>query len=196
MADFQDVDVAEQAALQQEGLHRRLRVAGEQRLKAAALEQHHHRRVVDVAVDQRRVGVSLSGKEDGQACVDTQRNDVPGPRQADLDAGLGPRQRREARIGRVFVRASRLEDGADRESLERRHQPGHVVLVRMGQHHHVQAPLPERQPFAKAAQGEIGVRPAVDQRGLARWCDDQDRFSLADVQRHQVQPPVRPCRHG
>jgi hypothetical protein len=57
MADLEHVDRHQQATLQQQGLDRRLGVAGQQRPKATMGEQRHHRCVVDVTLGEWRIGI-------------------------------------------------------------------------------------------------------------------------------------------
>ena len=57
---------AQQPALRQHRLDRRLRIAREQRREAAAPQQPHHRRVVDVAIRQRAGHVGGRRIQDGQ----------------------------------------------------------------------------------------------------------------------------------
>jgi hypothetical protein len=60
--DLEHLDAAQQAALQQKALDGRLRVAGQQRPECSALQQQHHRRVVDVVLRQGRSHVVRAGK--------------------------------------------------------------------------------------------------------------------------------------
>ena len=196
MADFQHVHRTDQAPFQQQRLNRGLRVAGQQRAKRPALQQHHERAVIDVPIQQRRLGVALIGIQNTQVRFTAEPDDVSGPCLSEVRGRFGPRQRYEARIGRVVVVATWLEYRADRKALERWHQAGDMVLVRMGEHQHVQPPLPEGQLLAQPPHGEVRVRAAVDQCSPARRRDDEDRVALADVEHDQVQPAIGPGQKG
>jgi hypothetical protein len=189
VADLQHVHGAEHAAVEQHPLHRRLGIPGEQRPEAPVLEQRDDRRVVDVALWQRGRDVGVGRKQDGQHRARSERDVHAGAGQ--LNGALGGRQRQEARVGRVVVRASRVQDHPDAVALERGHQPRDVVFVRVAQQHHVKVPLPERQLLPQPPRGEVRIRPAVDQHRGARRRADEDRVTLADVEHRQVQPPVR-----
>lgn len=190
--DFQDVHTTDDAACQEPLFDGRLRVAGEQRAQGGMLEQGHHRCVVDVVVGERRSGIGLARVEDYHPRAGVQRHDLAGPCQLVAASRFGGRRRHEARIARVVVRPARVEDQAHPESLQHPDQPRDVILVRVGHDHQPQVALPEGEHRAQAAQHQLGVRAAVDQRRRARWAPYHDRVALADVQHPQVQPAVGP----
>lgn len=165
--DLEHVDRPQQAALQQQLLDRCLRVAGEQRTEAAALQQQDHRAVVDVAFGQGRLRIRRIGKEHEKARPFAERNQIAGPGQMELSSGLGARQSDEAWVGGVLVLASRLIDDPDAEPLECRNETGDVVLVRVGEDHHVQPALPEGKPGSELTERQVRIRAAVDECGLA-----------------------------
>ena len=143
--------MAQQAALEQQCLDGCLRVARQQGAKAGAFQQHHHRRVVDVTFRERCLSVGLIRKDDAQASIRSEREDLSGSSQAEFGARLSMGERQEAGIGRVLVITAGLDHQVNVEALERRHQARHVILVGMGQHQHVQPSLPERQPLTQPA---------------------------------------------
>ena len=137
-------------------------------------------------------------RERGQAgACPAERDDVAGPRLSRTRARFMPRQRPRSEDSsgcrsRDPARAPRRP----RKRSQRRQQAGDVILVRMGEHHHVEPSLPEGELLAQPPQGQIRVRAAVDQRSPARRRNDEDRVALADVQRDQVQPPIGSGQEG
>ena len=57
-----------------------------------------------------------------------------------------------------------------------------MVIVRVSQHHHIKALVPERQLLAKLLAHCVRVRPAIDQYLLPRRRLDQDGIALPDIQ--------------
>ena len=151
MADLEHIHMPEQAAFEEQCLDGSLRVAREQGTEAAALQQDHHRCVVDIAIRKRREGVGVIREDHAQATVASERNDLAGPSQAEFNARLRAGERHEAGIGWVLVGTAGLDHQVHVEALQGRHQAGHVILVWVSQHHHVQPSLPERQPLAEPA---------------------------------------------
>ena len=76
MSDLEHVDPTQEAALQQEALDGRLCIAGQQRTETTALEQQHHRRVIDVVLRHGRSQVVRAGIEDAQAGSRSESDDV------------------------------------------------------------------------------------------------------------------------
>ena len=84
-----------------------------------------------------------------------------------------------------------MQHGSDVESIEDVDQPGDVILVRVRQNEQVDATGEEREVGAQPAEGELRVRPAVDQHRRTARSLDEDRVALADIEHGQVHPPVR-----
>ena len=162
MPDLENVDLMQLATFHHEPLDGRLGVAGEERREAAALQQHHHRCVVDVAIDERRVGIGLGGVEHAQHRGRVEAIPVARSRLAETSAGLRGCGGEEARMGRRLVGPAAVEDQADLESVEDRHQAGDVVLVRMGHEHDVDPPLPEGELLAQPTHRQFRIRATVD----------------------------------
>ena len=191
VADLQHVDGSQQPPPGQHRLDWCLRVTGEQGTEAAAAQQGHDRRVIDVGVGERPgdiVGGRVEEREPGQR---VESNALPGARRHEPAACLCARQLPEARVGRVRVVASGVEDQSHLIALERCQQAGHVILVRVREDHRVDLPPPPRKTFAEASEQEVGIRPPVDERRGAGGRDDQDRIALPDVQHDEVGPAVR-----
>lgn len=151
MAHLQQVDVGDLLALQQQFLDRPFRVALEHGAELSVTEQPDHGGVVHVVLGQWRPRIGLGRVQDielGRA----QRQSLACARQPVDPRPFSACQRHEACVRRIRVVAARVEHRADLIALQHRHQPGHVVLVRVGEHHDVDAPLPEGQPLAQAAQ--------------------------------------------
>jgi len=77
-------------------------------------------------------------------------------------------------VARATPDHARLDDLPNAIALEEQGQPAHVVLVRMGQHDHVKAPVPGRDARVETGQLEVRVRPGVDQHPAAGGSLEQD----------------------
>ena len=192
--DLEKVDVRNHPTRQQLRLHRRLCVAGEQRAEAAAAQQEHDRGVVDVTLEQRCRRVRRAGVEHLDACHRAKAEAGTGTRQRICAAALRPGQGDEPCVARILVGTARIQHAPNAEALEHRHQAGDVVLVRVSEHHHGDAPLPEGKLLAKAAQHQVWIRAAVHQHRLAVRGHDQDRVALAHVQHDDAGRPAREVR--
>jgi hypothetical protein len=165
VADLQHIDRLQQAALGQSRFDRRLGIAGEQRAEGVATKNPYHRRVVDVVVRQRAVRIGLVGVQDRERGALIERQLQAGPRVTQSPAC----ERDEARVGRIGERSTGIEHQSDPIATQHLHQSRDVVLVRMREHHDVDAVLKERQRFANPSQRQVRVRAAVDEHGGARW---------------------------
>jgi hypothetical protein len=196
VADLQHVHSAQQPALSQQRLDRRLRIARQERREPAAAEEADHGGIVDVAIGERPRDIAARWVEERHRGGRIQAHPLSCPGGHQPTPAFHPGQLDKARIGRVLVHAAGIQDQPDVVSFQSRHQPSHVVLVRMGQDDDVDPPLPPRQPLAEAPQQEIGVRAAVEQHRRARRCFHEDRIPLPDVQHDQVQAAVGQAAHG
>ena len=152
----------EEAAGGQHRLDRRLRVAGQQRGEAADSRSSS-------TTDALLMSPSGSGAADVVRRWDRgRRSGRPAPRRmrspARAAATRAPRSARgqlqEAVVGRVPIGAAPDQDHGRPEALQGGNSPADVVLVRVGQHQHVDPPLPERQPLRRggAASGPDPAR--------------------------------------
>ena len=196
VTDLQHVDRPQQPALGEHRLDGSLGIAAEQRAEAAAAQQHDDRRVVDIAVGKRPGHIVGARIEEGQDGRGVEANALPGARRHEPSVGLGARQLLEPGIGRVRIVASGVQDQPHLVALQRRQQAGHMVLVRVGEDHHVDAPMPPGKSLAQPPKEEIRIGSAVDQRGGAGRRGHQDRVALPDVEDHQVDPPIRQRSEG
>ena len=165
VADLQHVNPAQEPTLRKQGLDRHLRVTGEEGRETATAEQPDHRRIVDVALRQGGRNVSRGGIHDGEDRPGVEAQALARPCPHQLPTWLGACQPQEQWIGRVGIVATGIEDHANLVSLESGHQPGDVVLVRVGQDEDVDVPAPPGQLLPEPAQQEIWIRPPVDQHG-------------------------------
>jgi len=191
VADLQQVYVPDRPARQKHRLDGQLRVAGEERAESATAELRHDRSVVDVPIRERRRRVRRRWVHDRQPADRVEAQELPGACQGVGGVGLGACQRDESVVGGVRVLVPRLQDEADPISLEDRHQARDVVLVRVGEQHDVDSSLPPGQPLAQPTQQQLRVGTAIDQQGRPRWSAHQDRVTLADIERDDMEPPVR-----
>ena len=79
-------------------------------------------------------------------------------------------------------------------ALEEQRQAGDVVLVRVGQHDEVDAPVPGRQLRIEDDEQPIGIRSAVDEHPAAGVTLDEDGVALSDIEDGHPQATVRPGR--
>ena len=99
-------------------------------------------------------------------------------------------------VRRILKWDAGVKHGADVKPVEDLHQAGDMVLVWMAQDEKVDAAREKRKVRAKATEGQLRVRTAVDQHGRTGRGLDQDRVALADIERSHVQPSVRAGRGG
>ena len=97
-------------------------------------------------------------------------------------------------VGRPRAQHARLEDRAHAVALEEGREAADVVLVRMGQHQQVHAPVPRRQARVEERQQAVGIRPPVDQQAGAAVALDEDRVALAHIQDRRAHPAVGASR--
>ena len=81
-------------------------------------------------------------------------------------------------------------------SPQRLHKAGNMVPVWVGEYHHVQAMVPEGEPFTQKSQEPVWVRPAVDENLPASRGNDESGVSLPHVQKGDVEPAVGPGEGG
>lgn len=191
VADLQHVDPGQKPAFGKQRLDRHLCVTGQEGREGAAAQQANHRRVVDVALGQRTGDVVRVGVEEGDRRRPIQRQPGTSSRRRKARSRLVARLEAESGIGRVLVGAARIQDQPNLVALHGCHQPGDVVLMRVGQDHDVDATLPPRQTLAQAPKEKIRIRPAIQQHRGARGRRHQDGVPLADIQRDQVQAAIR-----
>ena len=94
-------------------------------------------------------------------------------------------------VARPEADHARLDDLADSVSVQQQRQPGDVILVRVGQHHHVEPAVPCRNALAEERHESVWIRTGVDQHSPAVGSLEQDRVALADVEHRHVQPTIR-----
>ena len=162
-----------------------LDVAGQQQGGVPGDDAQDHGAVVGIpAVDAGRRGAEDGGGSASQAkCVAC----------GDLAHGHPARRRRRPeRRGdqRLVAAAGRRpgQDGADRQAFEDRGQAGHVVAVRMGEHHTVEvgdAPTPQRRDRRRLVRSAVDEQTRHPSRSVGRL--DEQRVALSDVECHEAQ---------
>jgi hypothetical protein len=189
--DLEDVDARDEPAADQKSLDRTLRITGQQCREPAVADENDDRSIVDVALGKGACRIRLGRVEhlDRGGLVERDRLSGSG------DGDGRPRARRighEAVVRRIRKWDARVQDGSHPESLEDFHQSGDVVLVRVAEEQDVDLAREEGKVCAQAAQGQLGIRPAVDQhRGSARRLEE-DGVALADVEHGHMQQAVWP----
>jgi hypothetical protein len=190
MPDLQHIDRREQTTIDQLRLDWRLGVSRQQCRESALPDHHDHRSVIDVAFRQGGRGIGIGRVQDVDRCRLVEREMLAGTRERHGYAGVGSIGQ-QAVVCRVLERDPAVEHGSDVESGENVDQPGDMVLVRVGQDEQVDPAREEGKVGAETAEGQLRVRPAIDQHRCARRGLDQDRVALSDVQHGQMEVPVR-----
>ena len=196
MPDLEQVDDRHDRAGDERSLDGRLGVAGEKGRKAAVAQDHHDRAVVDVALGKRRNGVRIGRVQDLEGRGGIQGVGLPRAGKRDIQRRLRGCVGKQVVMRGVLEGDPRVKEGADLESVEGLDQPRNVVLVRVAEHHEVNASRVERQICTDSTQGDLWIRTAVDEHRRAGRRLDQDRVALADVEDGHVQEPVGPRRDG
>lgn len=189
VADLQDVDHRDEAARDEERLDRGFGVAGEEGAEATVAQGRNHRAVVDVTLEQRRRGVGIGRKKDLESRLRVEGHDVAGTRQNDRDAATR-RIGQEAIVRGVRVGDSGMDHQPDAVPGQDLDQPEQMVGMRVAEEQHVDGPGVERELPAELAQRPLRVRPAVDEHRRPARRLDQDRVTLADVERGEVKVAV------
>jgi hypothetical protein len=78
-------------------------------------------------------------------------------------------------------------------TLEQQGEPGHVILVRVGQDQGVDPAIPRRDAAVEGDQQPVGIRTTVDQQPTAMRALDEDRVALSDIEDRDAR---RGCRAG
>ena len=188
--DLEDVDRRQEPARDERRLYRRLGVAGQQGREAAHPQEQHDRAVVDVALGKGRCRIGLARIQHLDRGRLPEPKGVSGAQDPNRYRGV-VRIGHQAAVGDVGEGDARVENRADPEAVEHVHEPRDVVLVRVAEHEQVDAAGEEGQVPANASQGELRVRPPVDEHRGSIGGLDQNRVALADGEHRQMQQAVR-----
>lgn len=169
VGDLQEVQplVATDAGCHQRRIDVVLDITGQQEAPLAEAEVEDERRVVDGPTDRRRPGRQRAGRWPTDIHHDAvERDSIPG-REHGGPAAL-PLQLATVRdIARPVADHPVLGHRRDGVPLEEQRQSGNVILVRMGQHDEVDAPVPGRDALVQCRHEPIGVRTGVEQHPTA-----------------------------
>ena len=173
-----------------------LDVSGKQEPMPACLAEEHDRDVVD-----RRAAVRGPFRNAGRIGPQHAETDavesqlVTRPQAATRSSATrqhgGPRS-----VARAGAEHARLVDPPDVVAREKRGEPGDVILVRVGQDKHVDAPIPGRQTLVERNQESIWIGPAIDDEAATAPALDEDAVTLADVEDDDTDNAVRAMGHG
>jgi hypothetical protein len=169
VTDLEHVDRVEQPTLRQAYLDGSLRVTGQQGDEPTGAQDRHDRRVVDVAVGQRPVGIGRGRIDDLERGRLVDRQPLARAAQHKAQAGLMACIGQKTRIGRVVEGNPGMDEHSNSEPCHHLDQARDVILVRMGEQHQIDAALEERQVRSQPSQGEVRVWAAVDQHGASGW---------------------------
>jgi hypothetical protein len=191
--DLQHVEAGE-AASEERRVHVILGVAGEEEPAAVRLAQEDDGGVVDPAAGGRRL--------DRHEVV--RPEDVHGDLvEAEARAGGQRRTRRTvAQRGVPGLPAGALpvhpwlEHASDAVARQHADQPRDMVLVGMGEHDEVDAPVPGRDPRVELHEQPIGIGAAVHQHAASGCALDEDRVALANVEHDEAGGAARGVAQG
>ena len=183
-----------QSACEEDGVDLLLRVAHEQEPASPDRELEHDGQVIDALAVLRRGGRHAPG-------VRPQHPEVPVVDGEPVAAGQPParlvvpvEQAGEGDVAGTRTRHPGLEEAPDAVSADQSDQPSRVILVGMGEHDHVEAPVPGGQPGVQENAQAVGIRPAVDQDPASRRALDEDRVALSDVEEGDPRPAIGTSR--
>ena len=195
VGNFQDVQRPElvgDARSQQLRVDLLLDVAGEHDPPAAEADVEHDRDVVDASA---RIGRS-ERHGPGQRPFHVHPDPVePQGVTRGEDAALPPELGHAPAIRGVAGASPdhpRLGDLPDPVAVHHRRHPGDMVLVRVGQNHQLQPPVPRRNALVEKRDEPVGVGASVDQGPTSVWALKEDGVTLADIEHRHVQTSVGP----
>ena len=176
---------ARQPSGDEDRVHVVLRVAREQESPPLSLAEEDHRGVVDPPAAVGRFGRHGPGvrPQDGQQ--DLVEPD-PGAGREGAACGAVPQGRVPRDPAGAGAAHAGFVDLPDAVPLQHPDQACDVVLVRMGQHQHVDPAVPRRDAGVQLEQEPVRVRPAVDEHPGPAPALEQDGIPLADVEHHET----------
>jgi hypothetical protein len=182
VGDLEEVDRSE-AAGEQLGIDLLLDVAHEEESTMSDLAREDNRDVVDARSAIGRIGGNTTLKRPQDAEFDLVDREPIASCHGQADRAGRRRHAREPR-GISGTRPSHpgLHHPHHLVALEQQREPGHVVLVRVGQNHRVDAPVPRRDAPIQRNEQPIGVGAAVDQEACSPRSFDQDGVALTDIE--------------
>ena len=194
MGHLEHVDMREPAR-DEERINSLLRVAREQEPLRAERAEQHDRHVVDP-----RPRVGRRGRHRGPVRPEHAERDVvereliPRRQAPAAQAPVGQRGL-ERRVRGAGAGHPRLEQSPDAVAFDQQREAAHVVLVGVREDDEVDPAVPWRDLRVEGHEEPIGVRTTVHEQPPARRRLDEDRVALANVERDDVDPAVRPrCR--
>jgi len=189
VAGLEEVD-RRQTALLEDGLHVGLRVAGQEEAPALERPEEDERRIVHLATVVGRRGRDAPGV--GPEHVDRDAVQLESVTRSQSRRGRAARrqQRRQCLVAGAGTRHPRLDDLPDAVALEDEREPGHVILVGMGEDDEVDPAVPGRDAGIEGDDEAVGVGAAVDEHAAAARAGHEDGIALADVEDGDVDAAV------
>ena len=102
----------------------------------------------------------------------------------------------EGRVRRPRTGHARFEEAADRVALQQQREASRVILVRVGEDHEIDPPVPRRGFARPAPRGGDRGRAHHQPAGVRPPVSGRENVALADVERDQVDATVRAGRRG
>jgi len=169
-----------------------LNVAGEQEPPVADFAEQHDRDVVHAGAGVGRFTGNGHPIRPQHAKSHLVEREAVAGRQQPRRRAISVESRGPCRVARSRAAHARLEDAPDPVPPQQHRESGHVVLVRMGQHDGVDAPVPRRDVLVQRDEQPVGIRAAVDEQPAAPRALDEDRVALTHVEDRDARSAVGP----
>jgi hypothetical protein len=193
VGDLQHIDTR-QAAADKNRVEVLLDIAHQQEPPRAGVAEQDDRRVVDGLAVRRRAGRHGATIRPEDAESDLVEAEQIAGRQYRSRRTAGREERGPRLVAGSVAGHPRLVDVAHPVAPQHRDQARVVILVRVGQHEHVDAVIPRRQPLVESDQQAVRIRPAIDDQPATASAFDEDRVALPNVERDDPGNPVRAMR--
>jgi hypothetical protein len=164
MGDLEQVDVR-QVVLEQCGVDALLDIAHQQETARSDLAEQDDRDVVDAspAVGRRRRDLATDRPQHAHRDL-VHRQPIAGGEDRALRCSDGAECPLPCRVAGTGADHPRLEHAADPIACQKQGEACDVILVRMGQDHGVDPPVPWRDPSVEDHQQPVRVGSTVDQQ--------------------------------
>jgi hypothetical protein len=193
MGHLEHVDMREPAC-DEERIDSLLRIAGEQEPLRAERAEQHDRHVVDPRPRVGRRGRHRGPVRPEHAERDVVEHELIPRRQAPAAQAPAGQRGLERRVRGAGAGHSRLEQSPDPVAFDQQREAAHVVLVGVRDDDEIDPAVPRRDPRVEGHEEPIGVRTTVHEQSPTPRRLDEDRVALANVERDDVDPAVRPRR--
>jgi len=180
VGDLQQVEMRQPSA-HEDRIDVLLGIPDEQEPLPAGYAEEHDGRVVDrLAIVERPVGDGAGIRPEHRHADRVEDQSIAGDEMAARRTAARERRGPGAIAGAGSGQA-RLVHGSNPVPRQHDRQPGHVILVRMGQDEDVDTPVPRREALVERLEQPVRIGPAVDHHPAAPLSLNEDCVALADV---------------